>query len=114
MFKQLRSHDKPSCPNLINYFQNLLQNQLADGIDNLYVASGTPEIPRVGRKTLQNQPNQVQDPIQDQDCSNNDLGLTLTFYMASNTGNKNAYSYDFVDSFKDFCSGIFNDDLSRP
>ena len=41
--------------------------------------SGTPEIPRVGRKTLRNQPNQVQDTIQDQDCSNNDLGLTLTF-----------------------------------
>ena len=48
-------------------------------LDNWYVASGTPENPRVGRKTLRNQPNQVQDPIQDQDCSNNDLGLTLTF-----------------------------------
>ena len=65
--------------NIVKYFQNLLQNQLADGIDNWYVASGTPEIPRVGRETLRNQPNQVQDPIQDQDCSNNDLGLTLTF-----------------------------------
>ena len=48
-------------------------------IDNWYVASGTPEIPGVGRKTLRNQPNQVQDPFQDQDCSDNDLGLTLTF-----------------------------------
>ena len=70
---------QPSCPKIVKYFQNLLQNQLADGIDNWYVTSGTPEIPRVGRKTLRNQPNQVQDPIQDQDCSNNDLGLTLTF-----------------------------------
>ena len=70
---------QPSCPNIVKYFQNLLQNQLADGIDNWYVASGTPEIPRVDRETLRNQPNQVQDPIQDQDCSNNDLGLTLTF-----------------------------------
>ena len=41
--------------------------------------SSTPEIPKVGRKTLRNQPNQAQDPIQDQACSNNDLGLTLTF-----------------------------------
>ena len=70
---------QPSCPNIVKYFQNLLQNQLADVIDNWYVASGTLEIPRVGRKTLRNQPNQVQDPIHDQDCSNNDLGLTLTF-----------------------------------
>ena len=67
-----------SCPNIVKNFQNLLQNQLADGIDNWYVASGTPESPRVSRKTLRNQPNQVQDPIQDQYCSNNDIGLTLT------------------------------------
>ena len=98
-------------PKYSQYFQNLLQNQLADGIDNWYVASGTPEIPRGGRKTLRNQRNQVQDPIQDQDCSNNDLGLTLTFFIWRQT-QKNANIYDFVDSFKDFCPRIFNDDLS--
>ena len=77
---------QPSYPNIVKYFQNLLQNQLVDGTDNWYVALGTPEIPRVGKKTLRNQPNQVQDPIQDQDCSNNDLGWPWPFYMASNTG----------------------------
>ena len=38
---------RPSCPNMVNYFQNLLQNQLADGNDNWYVASGTPVIQRL-------------------------------------------------------------------
>ena len=76
---EITSEVQPSSPHIVKYFQNLLLNQLADGIDNWYVASGTPEIPRVGRKTLRNQSNQVQDPIQDQDCSNNDLGLTVTF-----------------------------------
>ena len=76
---EITRHAQPSCLNIVKYFKNPLQNQLADGIDNWYVAPGTPEIPRVSRKTLRNQPNQVQDPIQDQDCSNNDLGLTLTF-----------------------------------
>ena len=102
---------QPSRPNIVKYFQNLLQNQLADGIDHWYVASGTPEIPRGGRKTLRNQPNQVQDPIQDQDCLNNDLRLTLTFFIWRQT-QENANSYDFVDSFKYFCPFIFNDDLS--
>ena len=65
-------------PKYSQILSKFLQNQLADGIDDWYVASGTPEIPRVGRKTLRIQPSQVQDPIQDQDCSNNDLGSTLT------------------------------------
>ena len=72
--------EQPSCLNIVKYFQNLLQNQLADGIDNWYVARGTPEISRVDRKTLRHQLSQVKDPIQDQDCSNNDLGSTLTFF----------------------------------
>ena len=28
---------QPSCPNIVKYFQNLLQNQLADAIDNWLV-----------------------------------------------------------------------------
>ena len=57
-------------------------------------------------ETLRNQPNQVQDPIQDQAFSNNAwpwVDLEVSIWRQAQ---ENADSDDFVDSFKDFCLRI--------